>query len=346
MSLHNNTNTGHLVFGTVVRNAPVLQGGELVLLDWKTKRIVRRTPVFPENPRMDDDPNPRGNTRGCKGITIIGNEIIAANFHTLKVFDFSLNHIRDFSHGLMVGMHETYNDSGKRIWVTSTVIDAALEYDLSTNKILRSYCPREMEAFQSSLNLEPSGFDMNVDNRRRFLTDDHLESKSHLHLNAVTVNNGDVYALFHRFGAICNLSTGKVVVKDKRLVRGHNLIFLNNETVVTNDTYGQTVRIYDIVEGQQIKEIDLLEYDWVRRLKRRAELSNFPRKVLGRLGIRKEMISRPIFVRGMARKGDIIYVGLSPASILCINWRSGELLDTYQYSSNPRVCVHGLAILP
>ena len=87
---------------------------------------------------MDDDPNPRGNTRGCKGITIIGNEIIAANFHTLKVFDFSLNHIRDFSHGLMVGMHETYNASGKRIWVSSTVIDAAVEYDLSTDELLRS----------------------------------------------------------------------------------------------------------------------------------------------------------------------------------------------------------------
>ena len=187
---------------------------------------------------------------------------------------------------------------------------------------------------------------MHADNRRRFLTDDHLDSESHLHLNAVTVNNDDVYALFHRFGAICNLSTGEVVIRDKHLVRGHNLIFLNDETIVTNDTYGRTIRIYDLAKKRPIKVINLLDYDWVQRLKRRADLTNLPRQILRRLKLRKEGISRPIFVRGLARKGDMLFVGLSPAAILCINWQSGELLSAYQYSSDPRACVHGLALLP
>ena len=337
---------GHIVFGTVVRNAPVRQGGELVLLDWKKKQVVKRIPIFPDNPRMDDDPNPRGNTRGCKGISIVGQEIVAANFHTLQIFDFDLRHKRDFSHGLLVGLHETFNQAENRIWVASTVIDSAVEYDLSTGKMLNVFCPRELASFQEALDLEPGGIDLDADNRRLFLTDDHLKSSSHLHLNAVTVSNGNVYALFHRFGAICNLTTGEVIIRDKNLVRGHNLVFLNDHTVVTNDTYGRTVRIYDLESRQQIKAINLLDFDWVRQLKRRAEIRNLPGKILGRLKLTKEGVSRPIFVRGLARKDDMLFVGLSPAAILCINWQSGELLDAFQYSSNPRACVHGLAVLP
>ncbi len=68
--MHNIKDVDRLVFGTVVRNAPVKQGGELVLLDWKKKTVIKTVPVFPDNPSMDDDPNPRGNTRGCKGIAI------------------------------------------------------------------------------------------------------------------------------------------------------------------------------------------------------------------------------------------------------------------------------------
>ncbi len=344
--MHNIKDVDRLVFGTVVRNAPVKQGGELVLLDWKKKTVIKTVPVFPDNPSMDDDPNPRGNTRGCKGIAIVDDEIVAANFHTLKIYDHSLDHKRDFSHGLMVGTHEIYNVTGKRVWLSSTVIDAALEYDLAKNQLSSSFFPRDMETFQESLNLEPSRIDKTADNRRLFLSGDHLKNQSHLHLNAVTVVNGEVYALFHALGAICNLSTGQVVLQDKTLIRAHNLVFLEDGILVANDTYGQTVRVYDLNKKEQIKAFELSQYSWVRRLRRRAELTNLPRKSLQKLGLWKEAISRPIFVRGLARRGDLLFVGMSPASILCINWRSGELQGAYQYSTDPRVCVHGLALLP
>jgi len=330
----------------VVRNAPVGEGGELVLLDWKNKNVVKKVPIFPDNPRMDDDPNPRGNTRGCKGITIIGDEIVAANFHTLQIFDLSLAHKKDFSHGLMVGLHETYCDRGRRIWVSSTVIDAALEYDLSTDELTSSYWPREIESFQMSFGLDPASIDKEADNRRRFLTGDHLKSHSHLHLNAVTVRNGEVYALLNRFGAICNLTTSEIVIKDTKLARGHNLLFLDDGIVVANDTFGQTVRIYDLAKQKLIKVIDLLDYAWVRRLRHRARMSNLPRKFLRKLGLWQESICRPLFVRGLDRKDSMLIVGLSPASILCIDWHSGQLLDAYQYSTDLRVCIHGLAVLP
>jgi len=344
--LHSSRKVDRLVFGTVVRNAPVQQGGELVLMDWGKKSVVKAVPIFPDNPRMDDDPNPRGNTRGCKGIAVVEDEIVAANFHTLQIFDQSLNHRRDISHGLMVGTHEIYSDGGNHLWLSSTVIDAALQFDLKSGELINSFFPREMKSFQDSLALQPSGIDRTADNRRKFLNDDHLESSSHLHLNAVTAMNGDVYALFHALGAICNLSTGNVVLQDKNLVRSHNLVFLEDDILVANDTYRQTVRIYDLTKREQINAFELSDFSWVRRLRRLAEFSNLPGRLKQKLGLHRESISRPIFVRGLARRDNLLFIGLSPASILCIDWHSGELLDAYQYSNDPRVCVHGLALLP
>ena len=45
------------------------------------------------------------------------------------------------------------------------------------------------------------------------------------------------------------------------------------------------------------------------------------------------------------RHGDLLFVGLSPASIACINWRTGEFVDGFQFVRDPRACVHGLAVI-
>ena len=71
-----------IYFGTVVRSAPVRDGGELVRLDWDAKRVVKRVSVAPENPNLDHDPNPRGNTRGVRGVQIRGeNSNVAYHLH-------------------------------------------------------------------------------------------------------------------------------------------------------------------------------------------------------------------------------------------------------------------------
>ena len=56
------------------------------------------------------------------------------------------------------------------------------------------------------------------------------------------------------------------------------------------------------------------------------------------------VVSRPIFVRGFCEtpNGNIL-VGISPAAILELDWKSGELVDFFTYSDAVGVCVHGLA---
>jgi len=56
-----------IYFSTVFRYAPIDQAGELVRLDWDTKHVISKVPVAPRSLQFED-PNPRGNSRGGKGI--------------------------------------------------------------------------------------------------------------------------------------------------------------------------------------------------------------------------------------------------------------------------------------
>src|SRR5256885_17088603 len=72
-------------FSTVVRTAPLDQGGELVKLDWRRKEVLGRVPIFPTNPPVED-PNPRGGTRGGGGILANQRGGYVPPHHSLHVF--------------------------------------------------------------------------------------------------------------------------------------------------------------------------------------------------------------------------------------------------------------------
>ena len=94
-----------IFFSTVVRKSPLNISGELVKLDWSSKQIIKKVPIIPEG--IEYDPNPRGNARGGRGIEVMGDTVVIAAYHTLMLFDKALNHQKNISHNLMVGLHET-----------------------------------------------------------------------------------------------------------------------------------------------------------------------------------------------------------------------------------------------
>ena len=55
-------------FDTVKRTYPVREAGELVKLDWSAKKVLKTVPVYPFDPDIEEDSNPRGNSRGGKGM--------------------------------------------------------------------------------------------------------------------------------------------------------------------------------------------------------------------------------------------------------------------------------------
>lgn len=330
-------------FGTVVRTAPVPEGGELVKLDWDSKRVARSVPIVPADPSVDHDPNPRGNTRGCRGIQIRGDSVLAANYHTIEVFDRDLNHRRRMTDGLMVGLHET-SLAGDTLWVTSTAIDAAVGYDVDRGVRTGGFFPRDSDALRARLDLAPQSIDLDADHRLGFLDSAHTQHGSHLHLNAVAQWRNRHFALCHAKGAIVDMTREEVVYQDPALIKAHNLVIREDGLAFVNDTYRATLKIIDMTSGRLVKSVPLRRLGAVQWILAKTVAGTVIKlgASLARKG--RSHIARPLFLRGLAVSGSLAWLGFSPATIVCIDWEAGRLVDLYQHSGDVRVCVHGLAL--
>jgi hypothetical protein len=334
-----------LYFGTVIRKAPVNQSGSIYKLDWDRKQVVAERLMVPKDPSLEHDPNTRGNARGCRGIQVVGNDIIAANYHTLNVYDRDLNLKRTLSHGLMVGLHETFVD-GNSIWVTSTSTDSAIKYNLRTGALEDQYWPREMPAFQEALGVEPMDVDKSADNRAAWLDTTRIIGPSHLHLNAVCVFRGEVYALFHSQCCVANLTRGTVVIRNENLKHAHNLIIEEPGVVWINDTHRCTIRQYELATGREICAINLRRQKYIGRLLLKSGLRAMREMGLRFFGSGRKATARPLYLRGLTLNRDYVFAGFSPATIVCLDKHSGEVLDYYFHTTDVRVCVHGLVVDP
>ena len=331
----------NIYFGTVIRAAPVSEGGSLYKLDWDRKEITREVPIAPTEPRLDHDPNARGNVRGVRGIGVHNDEVFVADYHTINVFDYDLNLKRKLSHGLMIGLHET-QIAGSSIWVTSTSVDAALKYRLEDGELEASFWPREMPEFQQSLNLEPLPIDKSIDNRQTFLDSDTFRGPSHLHLNAVCEFRGEVYALFHSNNLVANLSRGTIVIQDENLKHAHNLIIEEPGVVYINDTRRTVVRQYDLDSGKQVRAINIRKMRGINMLLARSVSRAVKEMGVSFFSRQRKATARPLYLRGLAINENYIFAGFSPATIVCIDKSTGHLVDYYFHSTDMRDCIHGL----
>jgi hypothetical protein len=331
-----------IYFTTVRRGSSIKLGGELVRLNWATKQVEAATPIVPTNPTLID-PNPRGNTRGGRGIVRVGDDLIAASYHTLKVFTPELKLKRDVSHLLFAGLHELHATKAGTVWVTATAIDAALEVDPATGTVVRECWPRDDSTFRERWSLQPLSIDKSADNRGQFLAREHMTHPSHLHLNAVAVWNGQVYALFNSFGAIANLDTSEVVIEDPSLRGAHNLLIEQNGTAFVDDTINRNVRVFDLPSRRERCKIDLTTFPAVQAIKRQSWFADVVTRGLKQLGL-KSPLARPLFVRGIDRLDDNLFVGFSPATIVCIDRNRMQLVDLYQHSRDVGECIHGVHV--
>jgi hypothetical protein len=332
-----------IYFGTIVRAARVSEGGSLFKLDWGTKSILKEVPIVPSDPALDHDPNARGNVRGCRGIRVVGDEVIAADYHTLNFFDRDLNLKRKMSHSLMVGLHEI-DISGEWIWVTSTTLDAVLKFRLDNGSLVADHWPREIPEFQQELGVEALPIDKSIDNRATFLDNASFRGPSHLHLNAVCEFRGEVYALFHSKCVVANLTRGTVVIRDEKLKHAHNLIMEEPGVVYINDTHRTIIREYDLSSGKQIRAINIKKMPGIKSLIFRSAAKALREMGISFFGNRRKATARPLYLRGLALHNDYIFAGFSPATIVCIDKASGQLVDYYFHSNDARVCIHGLTV--
>jgi hypothetical protein len=331
-------------FSTVVRAGDLARAGEVVALDWSSKKVLTSVVAAPMDAKVPDD-NPRGGRRGGRGICVTGDRVYAGTYNTIECLDRDLGRVRVLTNGLLAGVHEVHLRSPGRLWVASTTIDAAVEVDLDTGACTGSYWPRDDPRLQQELGLTPLAIDKAADNRALFQSDTFQLDASHLHLNAVTTWNDELHALFSKDGVLVNLERGQVVMRHPLLARGHNLALVGDDVFVCS-TRARQVCQFDLVSGRLVRSVDLRQLDGVADLKmdRRSIRPGLSERVLTRLGRTPRVVAAPLFARGLQVVGDHVFVGVSPASVLCIDWPAGRLVDVYQYSDQVTTAIHGLVV--
>jgi hypothetical protein len=110
---------------SVVRYARATDiSGSLRVLDLEKGRLSFVTPS-PESTFRSADPNPRGGTRGTRGVSVCGDRLVVANAERLFVFDTAWNLVAEHSNELMADVHDVLADE-RGIWLAATGIDRLL----------------------------------------------------------------------------------------------------------------------------------------------------------------------------------------------------------------------------
>jgi hypothetical protein len=275
-------------FSTVHRGAPPEQSGEFVRVDWASKTVVASLPVQ----SMSDDPNPRGGTRGGRGVWVEGDTVYAATHHRIDRLTLDLAPDGVVASGRpLADVHELFLNDGT-LWCAATHTDKAVGIALAGG------VPTQLA----------------------------WTGKRPAHLNAVATWDGHVVALLGRPGLVVDLEQGTQLASVQP--RSHNLIVSGGSAFVTVTATTEVVEM-QLPSGRLIRSLSLRSFPWVAQLEQ---------TVMG------SALSSPLFARGLALSGDRLYVGIGPASIVCVDWPSGEMVDAFQFSDDVNVVIHGLHV--
>jgi hypothetical protein len=324
---------------TVVRGAPVEQAGELISIDWDKKKILKRVPIFPTDPSIPG-PNTRGGVRGGRGIVVLPKEVFVACYHSLLGFDHELSPTRKITNHQFAGLHEIKLVSDG-IWVSSTPLGAAVKVNFD-GALQQAWWAHEDPVVKERFRPAPLVVDKQKDNRMAY-----TENFSKLHLNNVEVHDGRVYVSINNHGAVLRLFPTEIVAHDPALKGCHNGLVTEDDEILLNDSHHHTVIVFDLHTGHVKREIDLSQLPEVARLAHARGFKNVPWQVRVRNFIIRKRMARPLFTRGMCRvDGSRLLVGVSPATVLELDYKEKRLLGLCQLSDSPNECVHGLEAAP
>jgi hypothetical protein len=336
----------NVYFSTVMRAAPLDRGGELVKVDWNSKSVLHRVPIVPRDPDVVD-PNPRGSTRGGRGVLTNGTHVYVASYHSLEVFDRDLRPVNRVSNRLFAGLHELDWEQDN-IWAAATCIDCAVQID-KEGKLLNFWSPRSDDVTRKRFDLPPLHINPETDNRTCNVGIS-TTAPGHVHLNAVAMQGDRPLVLLNRFGCLVRLNPTEILVDDPALRGCHNILVQQDGKIMINDTVNRAIRVYD-PDGRPLNTIELLKFPEVERIRKKLKFRELacwlnkhgrPHRLFYRLTA-SFAVARPLFVRGLCLTGrGTVLVGFSPATIIELDNEGKRVLDLMQYAEDPRVCIHGI----
>lgn len=122
-----------------------------------------RIAAVPEALLRARDPNPRGGTRGARGIALGDGEIFVANFDTVHRYDSRWTLKHRISHPLCADIHDIALHDGA-LWVASTRNDRLLQFDMD-GRLIDALDPWCSGVVEEMFGIRRTGVDQPVDFR-------------------------------------------------------------------------------------------------------------------------------------------------------------------------------------
>jgi hypothetical protein len=327
--------TRRVAITSAVRYAiPTDVSGCLRILDLERGRLSFVTPV-PESSWREQDPNPRGGTRGTRGVSVHGERLVVANAERLFVFDTTWRLLGEFSDRLMADIHEVLADE-RGIWVAATGCDMLLLVGWD-GKLEHAWTFRKDKQLLKELGFRRSSLpavDPDADIR-----DPRTRSAGHDRLHLNSLGRGPEGLL---------LSFGRVIVDDEDPIRGVTsaLVRLTQDgwlrrpprVSILHRRPGAAVPNHNVAEDG-----DVLVYNDSNR----SCLVAVDRR-LGEEVCVVPIPGDPPYVRGLARVGPGLWLvgSQAPLAVYAVDLRQAEVVAEYPLGGIQDETVFGICVLP
>ncbi len=346
---------------TAVRHAGAREfSGYLRVLDLESGDVIHTEPV-PESPWRQVDPNPRGGTRGAKGMSVHGDRFVVCNSDSVFVVDSALRPVSVLTHPLAGAIHDVLaEDDG--IWITAANCDLLVKLDWE-GRLLRTWSWRDDPGLVGALGFRSlPAIDLGLDYRDPRV----LQGGSHnvVHLNGVA--RGRV-GLLLSFGRILDPRTVA-----RRKLRSRLGRVATRVGIVRRAPAGPQPTPASVVSGSSSAIVLLRDgHAGAELLVHRRGIGLPSHNVLeasggvvyndtngGRLvsydrAARAELAAvavpgDPSFARGLAHLRDEIYLvgSQQPLALHAIDLDRAELVATYELGGAPNESVYAICLLP
>lgn len=337
--MNSSTQTRKLYISTVNRCSPIEQGGGLLTYKWPEGELIAEQPIAPTTPKIEDSPNPRGGIRGARGIVkTTDGHLIVSSYHSLIELDGNMTEVNHYSHPLMSGIHAICLGEADKIWITSTSIDVLMEYDLRNQTATQFYDVTTLDCMKN-YGVQPRQLDLSQDYRT---SADYIMGDS-THLNSVVRTKSRLLVLLNYQGLIVDPIADQVLLQDDNLQGAHDLVYIESENLIAaNDTRKQAILLYD-AESLKFKQVIYLNQlkgcpNWIRWTQRSQSISGQLRSLLKR----KKPAAVPLFQRGLTYTNGSLFVGLSPAAVLEVDWRGQQVKQVLRISKEVSDTIYGI----
>lgn len=332
--------------------------GYLRVVDLDSGQTLLMEPI-PESPWRGADPNPRGGTRGARGVSTHGDRFAVANADTIFVFDSSWRRIGELTHPLAGAVHDVLAEED-RLWVTCANSDLLLQLGWN-GALLDRWCWRDDPDLAAALGFRSvPPLDPDLDYRNPQV----LQGGVHniVHLNGVSRGRNGLLLSFGRVLDPREVRRRALRARAGRLAARVGLTRPYSAkpspvpaNVIRGSTYA-AVRLDDDRRAEVILRVPGIAVPNHNVHEDGGLLvygdSNGGRLVGYDVETSSEHMSVPLpgdpsFVRGLSRLDDGSYLvgSQAPLAVHAVDLARGELVRTYGLGGEEHESVYGICLL-